>query len=279
MVDQGQSRASRNSAMGSSALTLAGNVHAALWPSVSQAMAYRGPERRTGAAVMARLMALALDEIDYGMLVINDEYQVLHANHAARVELEAGEHPLTMEGGQLRVRQAQDLLVLQEALLGASRRGLRKLLSLGTGAARAGVSVVPLPALPGDPLPGATLLVLGKSQVCGALSVQGFARAHRLSPGEEQVLIALCDGRSPGDIAKTHGVAISTVRTQIANIRAKTGSVSIRDLIQQVALLPPLVGALRQKPEARTAAPAGSASARAMHSADHLLEALGALTS
>jgi hypothetical protein len=60
------------------------------------------------------------------------------------------------------------------------------------------------------------------------------------------VLIALCDGASPSDIAQANGVAISTVRTQIANIRAKTGSDSIRSLIHQVAVLPPLVGTLRQ---------------------------------
>ncbi len=82
------------------------------------------------------------------------------------------------------------------------------------------------------------------------MSVQGFARAHRLSPGEEQVLSGLCAGQTPMEVAASHGVAISTVRTQIANIRAKTGTDSIRDLIQQVAVLPPLVGALRSGSEA-----------------------------
>jgi hypothetical protein len=40
-------------------------------------------------------------------------------------------------------------------------------------------------------------------------------------------------------------VAVSTVRTQIGSIRAKTGAGSIRELVRQVAVLPPLVGALR----------------------------------
>lgn len=215
------------------------------WPGLTRAMSYRGPERRSGAALMARLMALALDEIDYGLLMIGENSEVLHANHAARVELD-GQHPLLMEDGILRAREQRDQLMLQDALQGAGRRGLRRLLTLGQGMQRAGVSVVPLPLLPGEANAAATLLVMGKSQVCGALTVQGFARAHKLSPGEEQVLVALCDGASPADIAATNGVAISTVRTQIANIRAKTGSDSIRSLIHQVAVLPPLVGALRQ---------------------------------
>jgi len=40
-------------------------------------------------------------------------------------------------------------------------------------------------------------------------------------------------------------VAVSTVRTQIGSIRAKTGAASISELVRQVAVLPPLVGALR----------------------------------
>lgn len=215
------------------------------WPALTRAMSYRGPERRSGAALMARLMALALDEIDYGMLMIGEDGHVMHVNHAARMELE-DQHPLMLDGRVLRARDLRDQTALVDALQGASRRGLRRLLSLGDGEHRAGVSVVPLPLLPGEASSAATLLVLGKSQVCGALSVQGFARAHKLSPGEEQVLIALCDGASPSDIAQANGVAISTVRTQIANIRAKTGSDSIRSLIHQVAVLPPLVGTLRQ---------------------------------
>jgi DNA-binding CsgD family transcriptional regulator len=49
----------------------------------------------------------------------------------------------------------------------------------------------------------------------------------------------------PTLIAQTQGVAVSTVRTQIGSIRAKTGAASISALVRQVAVLPPLVGALR----------------------------------
>jgi len=106
------------------------------------------------------------------------------------------------------------------------------------------VSVVPLAGACAS-RGGATLVLLGKRQVCGALSVQGYAREYRLSPIEAQVLCGLCEGDSPQEIADRHGVKIATVRTQISNIRAKTGAANIRDLVQRVAQLPPLVGALR----------------------------------
>jgi len=217
-----------------------------------QALAYRGPERRGGSGLMARLMAKVLDEIDYGLILVADGHHVLHANHAARAELTA-EHPLQLLGRELRPRFEKDVAPLREALTAAATRGLRRMLALGEGAHRAGVSVVPLlsvldgaGAAPATELDAATLLVLGKRQVCGTLSVQGFARAHGLSPSEELVLRALCEGDSPQEIADRHGVKIATVRTQISNVRAKTQADSIRNLVQQVAVLPPLVGALRQ---------------------------------
>jgi DNA-binding CsgD family transcriptional regulator len=58
------------------------------------------------------------------------------------------------------------------------------------------------------------------------------------------VLAALCDGDDPSGIARRFGVAVSTVRSQIASIRQKTRSTSIRELVRQVAVLPPIVSAI-----------------------------------
>ena len=90
-------------------------------------------------------LALMLDEIDYGMLLLAEGASVLHANHAARRELDAS-HPLQLIGGELRVTRSADLLPLREALAGARERGLRRLISLGEGGQRVSVAVVPLAA-------------------------------------------------------------------------------------------------------------------------------------
>lgn len=206
---------------------------------------YCGPERRQAGLTMARLLAQVLDEIDYGVLLMADARHVLHVNHAARAEL--GEaHPLQLLGGELRARNAHDVAALHDAVHDASCRGLRRMLSLGDSTQRVGVSVVPLGILPGDGSgPTGALLMLGRREVCSALSIHGYARAHGLSEGEERVLRALCDGHTPGEIADRHGVKIATVRTQIACIRAKTDTPSIRELVQAVAVLPPMMGVLR----------------------------------
>jgi DNA-binding CsgD family transcriptional regulator len=191
-------------------------------------------------------LALMLDEIDYGMLLLADESNVLHANHVARSELDAA-HPLQLLGRQLRVRHAPDLGPLRTALADAVKRGLRRLVTLGQGEQRITLAVVPLAgtaASEGDRGP-LTLLVFGKRRVCPALSAHWFARSHGLTPAETRVLAALCDGQAPNVIAKTQSVAMSTVRSQIGAIRAKTGAAGIRALVRQVAVLPPLVNALR----------------------------------
>jgi DNA-binding CsgD family transcriptional regulator len=128
--------------------------------------------------------------------------------------------------------------------LASSRRGLRKLVLLGQGAQGSSLSVVPLGHV-GEDGEAATLLVLGRRHVCERLSVQWFARSHRLTPAETRVLEALCEGLEPLEVARLHGVGLATVRTQIGAIRAKTGAESIRELQRQVALLPPMVGSLR----------------------------------
>lgn len=203
---------------------------------------YLGPERRKGNRDPAAWLSHMLDEIDYGMLLATPEGHVTFMNHAARHELD-GRHPLRLAGRTLGAQRPQDAAALAEAL-SAARRGLRRLLTVGEGEQRVSVSVVPLPehAGRGDAL---TLLVLGKRRVCEQLSVQGFARSVSLTPAETRVLEMLCGGVRPTDIAREGGVAVSTVRTQIGSIRAKTGATSIRHLVQQVAVLPPLVGALR----------------------------------
>jgi DNA-binding CsgD family transcriptional regulator len=191
--------------------------------------------------------AAMLDEIDYGMLLVADDLQVVHANHVARAELDA-EHPLQLLGAELRVRRPQDVAPLREALSAARARGLRRLIRLGAAEQRLSVAVVPLAAVAagsdGDG-EAMTLLVFGKRQVCETLSTHWFAREHGLTPAEARVLAGLCDGRSPNDIADQQGVAISTVRAQIGAIRSKTGSPSIPALVRQLAVLPPLLGALR----------------------------------
>lgn len=195
-------------------------------------------------ADLARCMSLMLDEVDYGLMLLDATGTVRLLNHVARVELD-DRHPLQIESGQLRARRPADTETLLDAIDDAAQRAMRKLLVLGEADNRVSVAVLPLG---GDVLDGgaATMLLLGRRRVCEDLSVQGFARSRRLTPAETRVLEGLCAGKQPVQIAAELGVQISTVRTQIGGIREKTGARSIREVVRMVAVLPPMVPALRE---------------------------------
>jgi len=194
-------------------------------------------------ATLAHLLMAMLNEIDYGMLLIADNLRVLHANHVANTDFD-DQHPLRMDGRKLHARHPRDTAPLHEAIEGACHRSRRRLVTLGEEPQRVTIAVVPLPML-GEAVRHGALVMLGKRQVCQALSVEAFARCHKLTSTETVVLKALCGGARPTEIALQHGVALSTVRTQVSSIRAKTGTETISSLVRMVAMLPPMVSALR----------------------------------
>jgi DNA-binding CsgD family transcriptional regulator len=184
----------------------------------------------------ANAMARMLDVVDYGMLLVVDDGCVLFANQVARAEMD-DEHPLQLLGSDLRARCPRDVVSLHTALSGALVRGMQALLALGGAPGQAmHIAVVPL-AYAGE---AAAAVIFGKRRVCEDLSSDAFARQHGLTLAESRVLKHLCTGERPQDIAAALGVKLSTVRTQIGSIRAKTGSRDIGAIVHRVARLPPL---------------------------------------
>ena len=184
-----------------------------------------------------------LDEIDYGLVLVSAQGKVQHANHLARHELATGRLLFTAHGEIVVGASAALTEQLMAAIAGAVQ-GRRRLLYLTHGEHTLPVAVIPLV----HPLEGpssSVLLVMARQRAGDNLALQMFAREHGLTPTEESVLRALCDGREVDEIAVQHGVAESTVRTQVRSLRDKTGANGIRQLVQRVLALPPVVPALR----------------------------------
>jgi DNA-binding CsgD family transcriptional regulator len=213
---------------------------------VPEAPAHRAevPNRADEASLFG-VLAATLDEIDYGLLLLDRNHVVVHANHAARSELDAL-HPLQLLQARLQAHHPQDAVLLRDVLADVFQRGYRKLITMGGPARRVSLSLVPLP--PGGAVPQWALVLIGKLQVCEDLSVEAFARSHKLTPVETRVLKSLCRGVRPAEIARTHNVALSTVRTHVGSIRSKTSVPSIGALVRTVSMLPPIVSVLRQTP-------------------------------
>lgn len=192
-----------------------------------------------GAGPFGALAGAILDEIDYPVLLVNIELHLQHGNRVAR-SLLARRAQLHVEAGQLQLRNEGQQLQLRRAVDAAVQRGRRSLIAQraeGGGT----LSLAVLPAGPGSSL---ALLILAKPLLCQGLTLQAYAREHGLTEGEREVLGALCAGCSPEEVSQQRQVALSTVRTQIGAIRAKTGARDIGALVRSMAVLPPLVHAL-----------------------------------
>jgi DNA-binding CsgD family transcriptional regulator len=215
------------------------NSHATATPLISTPLT-AGP--------MAGVLVRMLDEIDYGLLLVTASGALRFANQLALRALGGG-GALRLAGGAVFAARDADQTLLRIALCDAGR-GLRRLLTLNPAGANTSVAVLPLPAQDSgfDPEAAAepmVMLVLGKQSANQTLTLDFFARTHKLTSAETAVLHALCAGQSPKQAAVSLCVAISTVRTQIGSIRLKTQTASLRELADKVAALPPITPAMK----------------------------------
>lgn len=203
-------------------------------------------QRNASAATLGLTPMLTdvLDALDYGVLLLARSGDVCLANRVARERcaasgwrLQDGLPALGCAAGQRQFTNA----------LAAALAGRRQLISLPAAQGHTlTLAFMPLGREPvvDDEQP-AVLVVCARSQVCAPLSVTLFAHAHGMTLAETEVLQSLAQGATPADAAESIGVAISTVRTHIGALRAKTGARSIRDLVQRLAALPPIAPLLQ----------------------------------
>lgn len=192
-------------------------------------------------------LSLLMDELAHGVLVVSLDGRLLHANQAARHELARRQVLSGGAGRLLSGLSAHDARALQDALSKVGE-GKRCLLSLEVGEGPAlTLAVLPLKEQELS-RPGKAALVFARASVCESLMLCFFARTHGLTNTEEQVLGILCQGYSAPEIATLMNVAVSTVRSHVRALCAKTRSSGVRELVARVAVLPPVAPALWKEP-------------------------------
>ena len=103
------------------------------------------------------------------------------------------------------------------------------------------VLVTPLPnQLHGHAGVGHALVSLRSTQDCPSFQKAELEALFALSPTQAAVALDLYGGKSPEQIASERGVRISTLRTHLAEIFARTGAESQRDLVRLIGLMPPV---------------------------------------
>jgi DNA-binding CsgD family transcriptional regulator len=191
-------------------------------------------------------LALLMDELAYGILVTGMDGALLHANQAARHELDR-RHVLGLRNNLLRACTPEDGVILKEALAKVAE-GKRSLITLaGSHGISLTLAAIPLKSeIPAQPHNAA--LMFARASVCESLMLCFFARNHGLTRTEEHVLNVLCQGYSAPEIAMQMKVAVSTVRSHVRSLCAKTRSNGVRELVKRVAVLPPVSSALWHEP-------------------------------
>jgi DNA-binding CsgD family transcriptional regulator len=185
----------------------------------------------------SKALPLALfDQIELGLVVCNGRGAILYANQTAERELDAARVLICVDRN-LRAKR-DDRGEFDKALWRTAQRGLRSLLTLRAGDDRLMVSVAPLDTEPD--VPRCVLVMLGRRGPCSDLGLELYSSHHGLSLAEKRVLAALIRGATPREIAAESQVCLSTVRTQLASIRAKLGTRSLCELVRRLAEVPPL---------------------------------------
>jgi DNA-binding CsgD family transcriptional regulator len=212
---------------------------------IAQEGIQEGGFRVDSAAGLVTGLAALVDELAHGAILMTLEGRLMHANDAGAHEL-ARARTLTVRQGLVQACEVDSERGLHVAVLRAAdgKRGLVQLQAADGPALP--VAVLPLKSPGGEP--ACVALLFARNAVCDSLMLGFFARSHALTPTEEQVLGILCEGCSAPQIARQLEVAVSTVRSHIRSVCAKTQCTSVRELVGRVAVLPPVAPAFRQEP-------------------------------
>lgn len=198
-----------------------------------------GREAGNAAGPAAGLAAL-MDEFAHPAIVTALDGRLLHANQAGRHELARGRIVALLDGVVQACRVESDVDL--HMALGRAGEGKRSLLQLdATEGAGLPAAILPLKGQAGEPARAA--IVFARAAVCDPLMLCFFARRHGLTPTEQQVLGRLCEGLSAPQVAGQLGVAVSTVRSHVRSLCAKTRASGVRDLVGRLAVLPPVAPA------------------------------------
>jgi DNA-binding CsgD family transcriptional regulator len=171
-------------------------------------------------ATLIDLLLAGLEGSAQGVALFDSGYRLVYCNGSARVTLGA----------------AQRSAAWMDALRHVCQLGRRYLLEVQDGGRPRFAVLAPVEFNSRR----WAFVMLGRDELCGTLELQMFASRHRLTLAESQVLHKLSLGLKPAEIATAHGVALSTVMTQVAALRAKTLSTSVRHLLCTLSRLPAL---------------------------------------
>jgi DNA-binding CsgD family transcriptional regulator/PAS domain-containing protein len=190
--------------------------------------------------------AAALDALAFGVVVCEAAGRIVLANKAAEILARDGAGiTLGKSGRGLGTVVAGESRILAGLINDAASGGPGGIIQLtGRGGSAELIALVtPLPrtfALNGSLRQTYALVTLRSARDSPSFSAETLIALFRLSPAQAEIALAIYDGKTPEQIADERGVAISTLRTHLAEIFVRTGTENQRDLVRLLGTLPPV---------------------------------------
>ncbi len=202
------------------------------WQRVAQ-MRHRLVELRAG----QDLLAASLDTFAMPTLLFDELGRIAHQNRGAQALLDAGVSLSRRDDRLVGATPASTRSISLEVshAMRAHRDGLERApgIVLVERAGRLPLTLMTLP-LRGQgehAVRGGALMFVFDPEITPVITADLVRRLFDLSAAESELAVALCSGQSPEEVAADRGRALSTVRSQIRSLFAKTGTNRQADLV------------------------------------------------
>lgn len=183
-------------------------------------------------------LAAMLNGIRLPMVLLDAAVRPLAANHAASelfrlsARLASGKVVAALPGVPIsRLAQLVERACAAQPCGGASEFALENRSTL------AHLLIFPLAPSAHGGRPPAALAVVQRSDESADHAQQLLQHVYRLTPAEARLTQLILDGLSPGHVATTLQLSVSTVRTQLSAVLKKTGAQRQADLVRRLSPL------------------------------------------
>lgn len=191
-------------------------------------------------AVEAATFAATVEALAVGVVLADEDSNIVHSNAAATAMLDAGD-PILAQDGRIAVQSTATTTALQSAIAQAAQDEA----TLG----QKGIGI-PIPRPSGDPLvihvlplrrsPMRSGLIQRATAAVFVASASGpprlphdaLVQLYDLTPAEIRIFELICDGQTRDAISTMLGVSISTVKSHLIHVFEKTGCRRQVDLVR-----------------------------------------------
>jgi len=177
-----------------------------------------------------------LNRLRVGLVVLDKFGQTVFVNQLAETLTRRADGFYLDTAGRCRTNNVSETRALRRLIANAADWGQSGAMSLHRNRSNRPLSAIvislqnrPLPFFDSEP---SVALFLGDPDMPLDLDDNLLTQCYGLSPAEAKLAAALLRGQAPGDYAQTHGVSNNTVKTQLKQVLAKTGTHRQSELIQ-----------------------------------------------